>query len=435
MNVQAYRGAIAHCLRDPGSQGDAGAMETFSDGLLLVDDGRIARIGPYAELKTTLPDSVPLTDYRDHLIVPGFVDCHVHYAQTGVIAAYGAQLLEWLDKYTFPAETAFADRALAEQRATFFVDQLLSHGTTSALVFATVHPHSADAIFEAASARNMRLMAGKVLMDRHCPMALRDTPQSAFDDSRDLIEKWHGRGRLGYAITPRFAITSSPEQLAAAGRLAAEFPDVHIQTHLAEHPAEVARVAELFPEARSYLDVYERHGLLRERAVFAHCLHLEEEDYESMSAAGGSMAFCPSSNLFLGSGLFDLERARAHRIAVGLGSDVGGGTSLSQLRTLADGYKALQLRGQNLPPMRALYLATLGGAEALGMADKVGSFALGSEADFVVINRSSTEMIARRLERSADLAEDFFVQMTLGDDRAISATYVFGKRAYDAPER
>ena len=372
-------------------------------------------------------------DYRGYTIVPGFIDCHVHYPQLEVIASFGTQLLDWLESYTFPAEAAFADFEHAYERAEFFLDELLKNGTTSALVFATVHPESAEAIFQAAQRRGMRLYAGKVLMDRHCPDYLRDTPESAYADSRRLIEKWHGQDRLGYAVTPRFAPTSSAAQLEAAGRLAHEFPDVHVQTHLAENPAEVAWVAELFPEARSYLDVYDHFGLLRERSVFAHCLHLDDEDLRAMAGAGGAMAFCPSSNLFLGSGLFDLARARERDIAVGLGTDVGGGTSLSMLQTIGDGYKVLQLNGQNLHAYRALYLATLGGAEALGVADRIGNLALGKEADFVVLKSDATAMMALRNEVPLDPAQSLFVQMILGDERVVEATYLMGEMAYRAP--
>ena len=430
MSAAAYRGRIVHCLRDPGETTDEDAIEAFDDGLLVVEDGRVARVGPAPELLKTLADNVSVTEYPDHLIIPGLVDCHVHFPQTDVIASYGTQLLDWLNTYTFPAEAQFADKALADETAAFFVDELLRNGTTTALVFATVHPQSVDAIFGAAARKNLRIGAGKVLMDRHCPENLRDTPESGYRDSRALIERWHGNGRAHYAITPRFAPTSSDEQLRLAGQLAQEFPDVLVHTHLAENTDEVAWVRELFPQARSYLDVYRQANLLRERSVFAHCIHLDEHDHDALADAGGAIAFCPTSNLFLGSGLFDLQHARAHGIRVGLGTDVGGGTSFSLMRTASEAYKVLQMRRQSLTSFRALYLATLGGAEALYMDDRIGNFATGKEADFTVIDCASTPLLARRARVANTLDESLFVQMMLADDRAVAATYVMGNRVH-----
>lgn len=430
MSAAAYRGRFVHCLRDPGETTDKNAIEAFDDGLLIVEDGLVARLGPAAELLRELGDDVPVTDYSGHMVVPGLVDCHIHFPQTDVIASYGTQLLDWLNTYTFPAEAKFADRALADETAAFFIDELLRNGTTTALVFATVHPQSADAIFAAAAAKNMRIGAGKVLMDRHCPEDLRDTPESGYRDSRALIERWHGNGRAHYAITPRFAPTSSDEQLQLAGKLAQEFPDVLVHTHLAENTDEVAWVRELFPKARSYLDVYRKANLLRERSVFAHCIHLDDQDHHDLAEAGGAIAFCPTSNLFLGSGLFDLHRARSHGIRTGLGTDVGGGTSFSLLRTASEAYKVLQMRRQSLTSFRALYLATLGGAEALYMDDKIGNFAIGKEADFTVIDCNSTPLLARRNDVATTLDESLFVQLMLADDRAVAATYVMGERVH-----
>lgn len=407
-------------------------MEYFPDGILLTDGGRIADLGPADSLLAALSDDIEVIDHSGKLIMPGFIDCHVHYPQIDIIASYGDQLLDWLNHYTFPAEGRFASYEEARSTAEFFLDELLRNGTTTALVFATVHPQSAEAIFEAAERRNMRLAAGKVLMDRNCPEALRDTPESAYRDSRELLEKWHGRGRLHYAITPRFAPTCSDAQLAQAGRLATEFPDALVHTHLAENVDEVKWVSELFPSSRSYLDVYKRTDLLRERAVFAHCLHLDNQDYVDLASGGGAIAFCPTSNLFLGSGLFDLARAREQGIRVGLGTDVGGGTSFGILRTMSEAYKVLQLKRQPLPSLRALYLATLGGAEALYMDDKIGNFRPGKDADFIVLNCDSTPLLERRLRHAQDFSEELFVQMMLGDDRAISATFVAGALAHSS---
>ena len=427
--MRAYRGTVLHCVDDPGEQSDPSAWECFEDGLLIVDGGRIARVGDAEPLLAEAGSDVDVVDYRGKLIVPGFIDCHVHFSQLDIIGSFGEQLLDWLNRYAFPEEAKFADPGHAREVAEVFVEELLRNGTTSALVFGTVHAHSADAIFEVAAAKNMRLIAGKVLMDTHCPEKLRDDPASAYADSKALIEKWHGRGRLGYAITPRFALTSSGEQLAAAGRLADEYPDVWVHTHLAENMEEVREIARLFPDSRSYLDVYDRFGLLRERSVFAHCLHMDAIDRGTMAAKQGAAAFCPTSNLFLGSGLFDLPRMREAGIHCGLGTDVGGGTSLSLLRTASEAYKVLHLQEHALPAMRALYLATLGAAEALDLDAYIGNFAAGKEADFVVLDYEGSALTARRTAAAGSIEEKLFALMTLADDRNVAATYVLGRRA------
>ena len=426
----AIRGSIAHCLRDPGAAGDSSAVEWFEDGLLLLEHGRIMQLGPASELLPQLPAGTPLHDHSGKLIVPGFIDTHIHYPQTDIIASYGKQLLDWLNQYTFPAEAQFDDPAHAREVADFFLAELLRNGTTSAMVYATSHPQSVDAIFEAAQQRQLRLLSGKVLMDRNAPEALADSAESGYRDSKALLERWHGQDRLLYAITPRFAASSSEAQLIRTGQLATEYPDVYIQTHVAENKAEVAWVEELFPHRRSYLDVYDHYGLLRERSVFAHCLHLDHADRRRMADSGAAMAFCPTSNLFLGSGLFDLDTVRTLGIRVGLATDVGAGTSFSMLQTLGEAYKVLQLNGQVLSPYRALYLATLGGAQALYLDDKIGNFEPGKEADFVVLDPQATPLLARRMAHARNLAEQFFVLMLLGDDRAVAATYVLGELAH-----
>jgi guanine deaminase len=430
--VKAIRGEIIHFTANPAERG-AAACEHFPDGLLLIADGRILRSGPTSELQSTLPaDTLPL-DYRGKLILPGLIDTHVHYAQTGMIASYGEQLNTWLEKYAYPAEGRFADPAYAATCADFFCDQLLRNGTTTALAFATVHPASVDALFAAAQARRMRLIAGKVLMDRNCPDYLRDANAAAGDaQSRALIEKWHGRDRLAYAVTPRFAPTSTPEQLRRAGQLFAEtnIPGLYLQSHVAEQRAEVTWVAQLYPEARSYLDVYERHGLLGTRSLFAHCIWLDDADRRHMAAHGAAMSFCPTSNLFLGSGLFDLAAAQALGLRVGLGSDVGAGTSFSLLQTLNEAYKVLQLAGQTLPPEQGFYLATLGGARALYLDDVLGNFTPGREADFVVLDPQATPLLAYRMAQATTLSERLFVLMMLGDDRCVAATHLLGEQAW-----
>jgi guanine deaminase len=375
-----------------------------------------------------MPVGTTVTDCTGQLILPGFVDTHVHYVQTDVIAAYASQLLDWLEDHTFPAERRFEDPAHAGEVARFFLDELMRNGTTTALVFGSVHAASVDAFFEEAARRNLRMVAGKSLMDRNCPDFLRDTADSGYRDSSALIEKWDGSGRLHYAITPRFAATSTPEQLAAAGRLAREHPDTFIQSHVAENVKEVEWVRSLFPEARSYLDVYDSFGLLRDRAVYAHCIHLDETDRRRMAQTGAIAAACPTSNLFLGSGLFDFAEALATGMRVALATDVGGGTSFSMLRTMAEAYKVAQMRGYRMTPWRAFYLATLAGAEALKLDDRIGSFVPGREADFVVLRMDATPLMERRMKAAKTPADRLFALMTLGDDRCVGATYILGER-------
>ena len=430
MTATAYRSSVFHCLADPGPHSNDNAVEYLDDGLLIVENGIVEMLGSASDLMPGLSENIEHVDLRGKLIVPGFVDCHVHYPQVDIIASFGEQLLDWLNKYAYPVEKKFSDPVHAQEVAEFFADELLRNGTTTALVFATVHPASVDAIFEAAKKRNMRLISGKVLMDRNCPDDLCDTAESGYNDSKALIEKWHGDGRLSYAITPRFAVTSTDEQLAAAGRLASEYPDVYVHTHLAKNNQEVDLISQQFPDSRSYLDVYDQNNLVRDRSVFAHCLYLDDQDRATMAAKNASIAFCPTSNLFLGSGLFDLQAARNSNIKTGIGSDVGGGTSLNQLRTLSEAYKVLQLQGQSLPAFAAFYLATLGGAEALGLDDKIGNFERGKEADFIVLDSAPASITRRRLASTDDVAEKLFALMMLGDDRAVCATYVAGKEAY-----
>ncbi|MCL2645213.1 MAG: guanine deaminase, partial [Betaproteobacteria bacterium] len=344
-------------------------------------------------------------------------------------------LTDWLENYAWPAEARHEEPAVAAAGAGFFCDQLLQHGTTTAMAFTTVHPVCADALFEAALARRMRMIAGKVLMDRNCPETLRDTSTKGDAQSRALIEKWHGRKRLAYAVTPRFAPTSTEEQMRRAGRLFSEIPGLYLQTHLAEQRAEVAWAMRLYPGARSYLDIYERFHQLGERSVFAHCIWLDDDDRRRMAVHGASISFCPTSNLFLGSGLFDLGRARDFGLRVGLGSDVGAGTSFSMLQTLNEAYKVLRLTGQTLTPEAGFYLATLGGARALHLDEFIGNFLPGREADFIVLDPCCTPLIEARMSHATTLTERLFILMMLGDDRSVAATYVLGEPAFqrDAP--
>lgn len=432
---QAFRASIYHCLSDPGPHAEAAAVEYFEDGLLVVENGAITEVGAAEDMLAGLPAGTELEDLSGKLIVPGLIDCHVHFSQLDIIASYGEQLLDWLNRYAYPAEATFSDPQHARSVADFFLDELLSNGTTTALVFATVFPQSVDAIFAAAEERNMRLIAGKVLMDRLCPDELSDDAQTGYADSKALIDRWHGKDRLGYAITPRFALTSTDAQLEAAGRLAAEYPDTWVHTHLAENHEEVEQIAKQFPWSRSYLDVYDRYGLLRDRAVFAHCLHLDATDRALMAEKGGAGAFCPTSNLFLGSGLFDLQSMSDAGVSVGLATDVGGGTSLSLLRTMSEAYKVLHLQGQSLPASRALYLATLGAAEALRLDGRIGNFVAGKEADFIVLNTDGSNITARRSQAANSIDELLFLLIFLGDDRNVDAAYLQGQLATAAPQR
>ena len=427
--TRAIRASILHFLADPADRGEH-AVEYFEDGVLLVADGKVAAIGPAEALLSGLPEAVELIDRRGMLLMPGFIDTHIHYPQTDIIASHGAQLLDWLNTYTFPAERRFEDVAVAREVAGFFCDELLRNGTTTAMCFATVHPQSVDAIFEAAAERNMCMLAGKVMMDRNAPDFLTDTAESGYAQSKALIERWHGQGRALYAVTPRFAPTSTERQLELAGRLLDEHPGVYLQSHVAENRDEVAWVAELFPWARSYLDVYDRFGLLRPNAIYAHCIHLDVADRERMAKSGTAMSFCPTSNLFLGSGLFDLEAAAAFGVRVGLATDVGGGTSFSMLQTLNEAYKVAQMAGQNLSPFQAFYLATLGSARSLYLDQRLGNLEPGRDADFVLFDLAATPLMARRMEKTSTLAERLFALMMLGDDRAVSESHVAGVCRY-----
>jgi len=428
------RGQLLHFLADPGMGDDPAAWQFFDDGGLWMRDGRIQAAGPWAALTAALPpgvgESATVHDYRGHLVLPGFVDCHLHYPQAGVIASYGRQLLDWLNDYVFPAEARFADASEAERSAAFVVDRLLAHGTTTASVFATVHPHSVDAFFAAAEARGLRMLCGKVLMDRNCPPDLRDTAAGGMADSLRLIERWHGRGRLRYSLTPRFAPTSSPEQLRLCGELLASQPGLHLQTHLAENPCELDWVKQLFPTRGSYLDVYQHYGLAGPRSLHAHCIHLDAAERRSLAAGGAAAAFCPGSNLFLGSGFFNLDASREAGLRVGLATDIGAGTGFSLLRALAQAYEVGQALGAPLPALRGFYLATLGGARALYLDDCIGSFQPGREADFIALDWAATPELAWRMERCQTLAERLFALMMLGDERCVVATHVMGEVAF-----
>ena len=429
--AHAYRASILHFVADPDTVAPEASFEYFDDGVLVIDDGLVAKVGEASTILADLAVDCAVTEYTNCILTPGFVDTHIHYPQIEMIAAYGEQLLEWLNTYTFPTEAKFSDPAYAREIADRFLDELLRCGTTTALVFGTVHRQSVDAFFEASESRNLRMVAGKVMMDRNAPDDLIDTPETSYHDGKALIAKWHNNGRQRYAVTPRFAPTSSAEQLQKAGQLLREHPDVYLHTHMSENHAEVAWVKELFPDCDGYLDTYDQAGLLGRRSVFAHCLHLTNSEWQRMAETQSNIAFCPTSNLFLGSGLFNLKRAVQEKIGVGLGTDVGAGTSFSILQTMNEAYKALHLRGDALTPFKAFYLATLGGARALDMEDKIGNFQPGKEADFIVLDKVATPLLEFRLANCKSLFEQLFVFAMLGDDRAIKASYAAGKMVHE----
>jgi guanine deaminase len=431
--MQAIRGSFWDFIADPFYVSEAESVRYFPDGLLVLKDGIIHDFGDYALLSDRY-HNIATTTYRDRIITPGFIDLHVHYPQVEMIASYGAQLMEWLEKYTFKTEKKFQDPDYAREIAAFFLDELLRNGTTTALVLTTIFQQSVEVLFEEAQKRGMRLIAGQMLMSRNAPDFLLNDPQKAYAENLESITKWHGTDRLLYAITPRFAITSTDAELTLAGELKARFPDVYVHTHLSENPKEIAFTAELFPQSTDYLNVYENFGLVSDRSIFAHCIHLDDLGFERLSLAGAAIAFCPTSNLFLGSGLFKLHRAKSieYPIHVGLATDVGAGTTLSQLQTMSAAYKVAQLQGHSLSAFQAFYLATLGAAKALSLDRHIGSFAIGNEADFVVLNPKTTPLMALRNQAMEGdsleaLAQKAFAMLILGDDRTVQATYVAGK--------
>jgi guanine deaminase len=431
--LSGIRGCFIDCLNDPFLASEAQSVRWFLDGLLVIESGKIIAFGDYAQLIPDYPN-LQITHHLDRIITPGLIDTHVHFPQTAIVASYGEQLLEWLEKYTFPEERKFQDFDYAARVAEIFLDELLCNGTTTAMVWTSVFPESTHALFQAAKRRNLRLIAGKIMMDRNAPAYLLDTPETAYSESRSLIEQWHENGRLSYALTPRFAPTSTPAQLQMTQRLQQEFPSVYLQTHLSENLGELAWVKELFPDDADYLAVYERFGLVHDRAVFAHGIHLSESEFARLSAAGATLAFCPTSNLFLGSGLFKLHQAKAQSrpVAVGLATDIGGGTSFSLLQTASEAYKVSQLQHQALSAVQMLFLLTLGGARSLSLDHCIGNFEPGKEADLVVWNARSTPIMAfRNAEPIQDwdtLNDRLFSLLMMGDDRAVDCVYILGVR-------
>lgn len=417
------RGRILTFNRMPQSVEDEEAFRFIQDGALVMDGGKITALGSYDVLRGQ-GDEI---DHRPHLILPGFIDPHLHFPQAQVVGSYAAALLDWLNDYTFPEEMKFSDPGHATRIAKAFYDQLLAHGTTSAMAFCSSSPVSVDAYFEEAQKRGMRMLGGKTMMDRNAPEGLCDTAQSGYDDSADLIAKWHGIGRCSYAITPRFAITSSEAQMEAVSALARAHPSLHVQSHLSENKDEITLTAELFPNARDYLDVYDHYGLLGPKTLMGHAIHLSARERARMAESRTVAVHCPTSNLFLGSGLFDLFGLEDDGVRSAIATDIGGGTNWSMLKTLDEAYKIQQMNGKRLTPLKSFYWATLGNAEALGMADEIGTLDVGTAADVVVLNTSATPAMALRAERIESLVEELFVLQTMGDDRSVAAVYVAGQ--------
>jgi guanine deaminase len=434
----AIRGPVLTYAGDPFVEGLAATMHYESDAIVAMADGRITHFGPASAVRDALPPGTKVENPgKDTLTMAGFIDCHVHYPQTEIIGAPGGQLMDWLDKYTFVAEQQFADKDHAREVARVFLRECLRAGTTTAAVYCTVHPQSVDAFFEESEALGTRMIAGKVLMDRNAPAALTDTAKTGYDESKALIGRWHGKGRQLYAVTPRFAPTSTPEQMELAGALWNAHEGTYLQSHIAETRDEAGWVKTLFPDRSGYLDVYDHYRQLGRRAIYGHGIWLTEDERRHCHDTGTAIAHCPTSNLFLGSGCFDLGNAKKpdRPLRVGLATDLGAGTSFSMLQTLNEAYKVAQLTGNALSSGHAFYLATRGSAEALYLEDAIGSIAPGMEADLVVLDLKSTPVIEYRMRSCEDLAEALFIQMTMADDRAVLATYVAGRLAYCRPAR
>jgi len=429
MSETLLRGRVLSFNDAPNARDDSDSYTYIEDGALYLKDGKIMLRGEYADVVKAAPDGAKIIDHRPHILMAGFIDTHIHFPQMQVLASYAGSLLEWLNTYTFVEEQRFADIDHARMIGGHFYDELIRNGTTTAAAYCSVHPQSADAYFEEAQKRNMLMIGGKVMMDREAPDALTDTPQSSYDDSKALIEKWHGNGRSHYAITPRFAITSTPEQMEMAQALASEFPDLHIQTHLSENKAEIEFANSLYPDAGDYFGIYQQYGLAGEKSLFGHCIHLEDREVDAMVETGSVAIFCPTSNLFIGSGLFDWARVARDdgKGRIGLATDVGGGTSYSMLRTLDEGYKILNLQGQRMTPLTSFYQVTLGNARAVSLDDRIGTLDEGTDADVVVLNANAVPAMQVRMQTVTTLEEELFLLQTVGDDRAIVETYVAGE--------
>ena len=427
MSELLIRGRVLTFIDEPQGIDDTASYLTVDDGAVLVRDGKIAAIGDYADISKVAGPGVAVADHRPHLIMPGLIDTHLHFPQTQAIASYGAQLLEWLNTYIFVEEQKFAEPEHAAFIAGRFMDELLSNGTTTAAAYCSVHPQSVDAYFTAAEQRGMLMVGGKVMMDRNAPDALRDTPQKGYDETKRLIGKWHGRGRAHYAISPRFAITSTPEQMEMSRTLVAEHRDCYVQTHLSENRDEIAFATSLYPDAKDYTDIYARYDLLTDKTLLGHCIYLSDREISVLAETGAVGVFCPTSNLFLGSGLFDRDRFDKLGARWSVATDVGAGTSFSMIETMDEAYKVLHLQGQRLSPLNSFYRMTLGNARALGLQDRIGSLHVGADADIVVLDSSGKSAMDLRMRTAKSLTDELFILQTMGDDRCVAEVYVAGK--------
>lgn len=425
MNMKLLRGRVLDFVAEPQGIDDAECYRYIEDGAVLIEGGKIVASGAYEDVKIAGID-YEIIDHRPHLIMPGLIDPHIHFVQMQVVASYAANLLEWLNTYTFVEEQKFVDFAHGLTIASKFFDTLIRYGTTTAAAYCSVHAASAEAFFTEAEKRNMLMIGGKCMMNRNCPEALQDTPQTGYDESKALLEKWHGRGRNHYAITPRFAITSTREQMEMTQALIGEFPDAFVQTHLSENDEEIAFTMELYPEHKDYLAIYEHYGFLGSKSLLGHAIYLSDRELGVMAETKSVAVSCPTSNLFLGSGLFDRDKNIAAGVRGALATDIGGGTSFSMLKTADEFYKVQQLNGNRMDPLTSFYMMTLGNAEALSLSDKIGTLAVGSDGDIVVLDASATPEMALRLGTVSSLAEELFLLQTLGDDRSVLETYVAG---------
>ncbi len=429
MTGKILRGRTLSFLSEPvlGSESDSYVYE--EDGAVHVDDGIIKATGSYADVKLNALDNIEVVDHRPYILIAGFIDPHLHFPQVQIIGSYAPDLLTWLNTYTFVEEQKFGSTEHGARIASVFFDELIKHGTTTAAAYCSVHKQSAEVFFAESHRRNMLMIGGKVMMDRNAPVGLLDTPQSGYDDTKALIETWHGTGRQHYAISPRFAITSTPAQMEMSGALAQEHPECFVQTHLSENANEIALACELFPQCKDYTDIYAQYGLLGPKSLFGHSIHLSDREIAAMSESGSVAVFCPTSNLFLGSGLFNFEKLRngKHPVRIGVATDIGGGTSYSMLKTLDEAFKVMQLQGQRLTPVYSFYQTTLGNACALGLEDRIGNLSPGSDADILVLDANATSAMSLRMETVSTLEEELFVMQTLGDDRTVAEVYIAGE--------
>ncbi len=429
--IKGFRGSILHFLSEPTQENLAVSYQCIDDGLLLISDEKIISIGEYSKLIKNLDKHIEITDYSGKILMPGFIDTHIHFPQLEIIAAYGRQLLEWLSLYVFPTEGKYSDKAYSSSKASFFLEELLRNGTTTAMIYPTVHINSVETLFEEAEKLGMCIISGKVLMDRNAPLYLTDTPKTSYEESKYLINKWHSKCRLKYAITPRFAITSTEEQLEIASTLKKEFPDVYIQTHLSENKEEVKLIKQLYPWSIDYINVYEKFNLLTPKTILGHCIYLSARGYGVVKETKSVISWCPSSNFFLGSGVFNLQKAIRSEVNVAIGSDVGGGNRIFMLQVLNEAYKAAALKNIKLSPFSSLYTLTLGNAKLLGLQDEIGNFETGKYADFVVLDPCNTPLMNERMKNTRHLEDTLFTLQMLADNRCVKATYIKGELKYE----